>query len=162
MNLKTIKGRLVSGKIHDVSFVGRIQVEDDSVYICQNIKNGAVCKDQLGYKNSWGVGNGNEGSQSSNGVKDIKLFDIAEYKDFQEGDIIVNKRYDKSATIIFRYKSLAVYELNDAASANWTCNELFDNGWRIQTTEEDLMVEMTLEEVAKLKGISVTKLRIKD
>lgn len=45
-------------------------------------------------------------------------------------------------------------------SYDYSVTELKNNGWKLKDSEE--ITELTLEEVAELKGIPVEKLRIKD
>lgn len=41
----------------DILVTGKVQIENDIVYLCQNLKNGSSCRDKLGYDFCWCVGN---------------------------------------------------------------------------------------------------------
>ena len=173
-NLLNCKGREFQATIDGETVEGKIQVEGEKVYLCQNKLNGSPCDDKLGYDYSWGVGIGSEFGLSDNNVTDFKLIDMdpETYKDWQVGDKIycvddyeIDDPEIQIFEIIFRSGELVVYKNpGDTASSNYTCNELFDNGCRlyIKPEKSEEIVEMTLEEVAKLKGIDVKNLRIKE
>lgn len=176
-NLLNCKGKRFKCKIEGDYVEGKIQVEEGRVYLCQNIKNGGVCTDQLGYTYSWYVETGSESHLSRNYVTNFRLIDmtkeeIENYKNWQVGDKIIHKNGTKGE-IIFRSGELVVYKYTErrmtnsaslnSASPNFTVNELHRIGWRLDETPiEESFVEMTMEEIAKLKGIPVEKLRIKD
>lgn len=89
--------------------------------------------------------------------------EIENYKDWQVGDKIIHKDGTKGE-IIFRSGKFVVFTYNDnIAYSNFTVDGLYNRGWRLdEKPMEEPVVEMTLEEIAKLKGIPVEKLRIKD
>ena len=37
---------------------GKIQFDNDRYYICQNVRDGASCKDKLGYQFTWSISSG--------------------------------------------------------------------------------------------------------
>lgn len=168
-NLLYCKGRRFKCKIQDKEVEGKIQVENYNVYLCQNEWNGASCKDKLGYKYSWYVLEVDDDLLNYFSVTDFKLIpmtkeEIKNYKDWQVGNKIINLDNDDKGEIIFRSGELVIFK-DDAnrASGNFTIQELHDKGWRLNVEpEEETFVEMTMEEIAKLKGIPVEKLRIKD
>lgn len=167
-NLLNCKGRRFKCKIYGDSVKGKIQVEDGIVYLCQNIKEGIDCIDKLGYFFSWVVDSGNKDDLETNGVTNFEIVgmikeEIENYKDWQVGDKIIHKDGDKGE-IIFRSGEFVVFKYNNnAASNNYTIEELYSIGWRLdEKPMEEPIVEMTMEEIAKLKGIPVEKLRIKD
>lgn len=87
---------------------------------------------------------------------------IEAYKDWQVGDKMTKS--GETMEVIFRSGKLVVCELgNGEASSNYTCDELYDDGWRLVADPEpgDETVEMTLDEIAKKVGVPVDKLRIK-
>ena len=164
-NLLKYKGREFQATIDGITVEGKIQVEDEKVYLCQNKRDGSPCDDKLGYDYSWGVGTGSEFGLRDNDVTDFKLIDInpETYKDWQVGDKIYT--HSLSGEVIFRSGEFVVFKDDkNRAGGNYTCDELFDNGWRlyIKPEKSEEIIEMTLEEVAKLKGIDVKNLRIKE
>ena len=87
--------------------------------------------------------------------------EIEACKDWQVGDRIRNGSYTQE--VIFRSGKLVVCEKEDGcASYNYTCNELYDKGFRLVADPiEEETVELTMDEIAKKVGIPVKKLRIK-
>ena len=164
-NLLKYKGKEFQATINGITVEGKIQVEDEKVYLCQNKRDGSPCDDKLGYDYSWEVGTGSEFGLRDNDVTDFKLIDInpETYKDWQVGDKIYTDSL--SGEVIFRSGEFVVFKDDEnRASNNYTCDELFDNDWRlyIKPEKSEEIIEMTLEEVAKLKGIDVKNLRIKE
>lgn len=49
-NLLQCKGKKFKANIYNIPVEGRIQVEEGSIYLCQNVKDGADCEDKLGFK----------------------------------------------------------------------------------------------------------------
>lgn len=84
--------------------------------------------------------------------------EIENYKDWQVGDKIIHKDGTKGE-IIFRSGKFVVFTYNDnIAYSNFTVDGLYNRGWRLdEKPMEEPVVEMTLEEIAKLKGISCRK-----
>lgn len=167
-NLLNCKGKRFKCVIDGNLTEGHIQVEENRVYLCQNIKNGGICEDKLGYEYSWYVRTGDEYDLLSNYVTNFKLIDmtkeeIENYKDWQVGDKIIHKDGSKGE-IIFRSGELVVFKYEyGSASPNRTVEELYENGWRLdEKPYKESIVEITFEEIAKLKGIPVENLRIKD
>lgn len=167
-NLLNCKGKRFKCKIDGIYVEGRIQVEKNMVFLCQNIKDGGECEDKLGYTYSWYVGTKDKDYLSMNNITNFEIIgmtkeEIENYKDWQVSDKIINKDGTKGE-IIFRSGELVVLKYNNnTASDNYTIEELYSIGWRLdEKPMEESFVEMTMEEIAKLKGIPVEKLRIKD
>lgn len=59
-NLLQCKGKKFKANIYNIPVEGRIQVEEGSIYLCQNVKDGADCEDKLGFKCSWHIEDGSE------------------------------------------------------------------------------------------------------
>lgn len=167
-NLLNCKGRRFKCKMDGLYVEGRIQVEKNMAFLCQNIRDGGECEDKLGYTYSWYVGTGDKDYLLMNNITNFEIVDmtkeeIENYKDWQVGDKIISKSGTKGE-IIFRSGELVVFKYNNiVASPNYTVESLYDAGWRLdEKPMEESFVEMTMEEIAKLKGIPVEKLRIKD
>ena len=117
---------------------GEIQVEKDRVFLCQNSKDGFNAYNKRGYKYSWGVDRGTADDLKQTDVSNLKLYlnniDVDTYKDWRVGDKIVYKGEDR-AEIIFCSGELVVYKYKDKggeiASFNRTCDELYNEGWRL-------------------------------
>ena len=166
-NLLNCNGRRFRANIKDEQCEGKIRVEDGFVYLCQNKRDGKICRDKLGYKYSWVVGDGSDEYIDGNFVTDFHLLgvtaaEIEAYKDWQVGDKITNGYV--TWEVILRSGKLVVCEREDGcASTNYTCNELYDAGWRLvaNPAPEDDTVELTMDEIAAKVGVPVDKLRIK-
>ena len=66
--------------------------------------------------------------------------------------------------IIFRSGELVVAKLNGSASKNYTCDEFYELGYRLDIeplSEEKKTVEISMDEIAEKWGISKDQLRIK-
>lgn len=66
-------GTEFTAKIERTVVTGKIQKEDGRYFLCQNKKDGTDCKNKLGYKYSWIVGNGNISDLKFHNVTDLKL-----------------------------------------------------------------------------------------
>jgi hypothetical protein len=53
---------------------GKISVEGNNAYLCQNTQEGAECEDKKGYVFSWSVSKGTPANIKSNGIKEFQLF----------------------------------------------------------------------------------------
>jgi hypothetical protein len=160
-NLLDCHGRRFRAKIAGVKVGGKISVDGEDVFLCQDEMDGYPCEDRLGYRYSWAVVSGSEKDLKENDVKEFYLVGEtpSEYKDWQVGDKVAKENI--LCEVIFRSGELVVLRTQyDKASENYTCDELFEEGWRL-VVEEDL-IELTLEDVAKMKGVSVDRIRIKE
>ena len=134
-NLLQCDGRRFRCKINETPAEGRIRVEDNNVYLCQNEMDGAEADNKFGYKYSWSVSSGSKESLALNHISDFILTpstpdEIESYKDWQVGDKIRCEAVVRSLTwgshgeIIFRSGELVVAKLGDCASPNFTCDDL--------------------------------------
>ena len=73
INLLDSHGKRFTAKIQRVEVEGRIAVESDRVYLCQDEKDGTRCGDTLGYDYSWTVGDGSKYSLEANSVTDFMI-----------------------------------------------------------------------------------------
>ena len=91
IKLEDIKiGTIISCKLlHKNCFYAKIQIEHNSVYICQNTRCGISCKNKLGFKYSWVICQFSELIETDN---DITKF----FNDRGITDIIVlsNRNWD--------------------------------------------------------------------
>ena len=65
-------GTEFTAKIECAVVTGKIQKEDGRYFLCQNKKDGTDCKNKLGYKYSWIVGNGT--------ISDLKFHNVTDFK----------------------------------------------------------------------------------
>lgn len=177
-NLLKCDGRRFRAKIEGVECEGKIQVDGNFIYLCQDQKFGYKCNQKYGYKYSWRleVVDGYDEIYDDESfscwlegfsVTDFRLLgmtaaEIEAYKDWHVGDK-VKKEY-MCWEVIFRSGKLVVCMTDGGmGSANYTCNELYDEGWRLVSDpdpEEDT-VELTMDQIAERVGVPVEKLRIK-
>lgn len=166
-NLLQCKGKKFKAYIRGKQTEGRIQIEDEHVYLCQNMIDGADCKDKLGFKYSWGVGDGSVMTLTKNDVSNLCIRpstkeEAESFKDWQVGDKLV---YESNTwEVIFRSGELVVCKKeNGNATYNFTCDELYTLGFRLvyEPDPESEIVEVTMDEIAKMKGIPVEQLHIK-
>ena len=140
-NLLKCDGRRFRAKIDGVTCEGKVRVEDGKVYLCQNNKDGCKASNKYGYKYSWKAYLSGDGSiDPSYSVHDFCLLDMTSaeievYKDWQVGDRIRNG--DIVWEVIFRSGKVVVcVNSSGSATANYTCEELYNDGWRL-VAEED-------------------------
>ena len=171
MDLFKCNGRKFKAVIAGTPCEGRIKVENGEVYLCQDERDGADCRDKLGYKYSWVASrNGKINFDASSiNVTDFRLGNMSEeeieaYKDWQVGDKVRDKKDDLDMEIIFRSGELVVCKLaNDEATRNFTCEELHRLGYRLVTEvmEEPETVEKSVADIEKELGMKAGTLRIK-
>lgn len=123
-------------KISDTEVTGRIQVEDNSIYLCQNEKNGFRCSNKLGYLYSWSVESGSDSELFNNGITDFIFLDELS-SGWNESVVIINIITNEEGIIIFSKPPLIIYKYrnNDniyVASRNYTIDELKSEGWKIK------------------------------
>lgn len=123
-------------KISGTEVTGRIQVEDDSIYLCQNEKNGLRCSNKLGYLYSWSVQSGSVSELFNSGITDFIFLDELS-NGWNKFVIIINTITNEEGIIIFSKPPLIIYKYknNDniyVASRNYTIDELKSEGWKIK------------------------------
>lgn len=173
INLLKCHGRKFSATIVSAKVTGRIAVVNNYVYLCQNKKAGSILGINLrfGYKYSWCIKQGSETDLKNTSITNLKLLpftkkEIEIYKDWQVGDEIENTLSDyETAIVIFRSDELVVVKYDDScASENFTCDQLYANGWRLQQEESsscESVIELSMDEIAEKFGIDVDQLKIK-
>ena len=141
-NLLKCDGRRFRCKIRETPAEGRIRVENGNVYLCQNKHEGTEVKCRFGYKYSWNVLSGSDKHLAYYDVSDFVLIpstpdEIESYKDWQVGDKVrltastVPHFLAPYGEIIFRSGELVVAKLNGSASKNYTCDEFYELGYRL-------------------------------
>ena len=166
-NLLQCKGKKFKASIHNIPVEGRIQVEEGRIYLCQDVSNGSICEDKLGFKYSWYIGDGSEMTLTKNNVSNLCIRpstkeEAESFKDWQVGDKLVSG--SNIWEVIFRAGELVVCKREeDKATFNYTCDELYRLGFRLvyEPDPESEIVEVTMDEIAKMKGIPVERLHIK-
>lgn len=174
-NMLRCNGRRFTAKIMGTESCGKIRVEGGDVFLCQNENPGSLCRDRLGYKYSWAVGSGVPAKLIQYNVTDFKLIDmtaeeIEAFKDWRIGDRIEDKAegcvHGSDMEVIFRSGELVVCKFTNSgkATSNFTVDELYERGYRLvaePAPEEETIVEVTMDEIAQMKGVPVERLRVK-
>lgn len=161
------KGKKFKANIQGFPVKGRIQVEKGSIYLCQDVCDGSCCEDRLGFEYSWAIGDGSEVALIKNGVSNLCIRpstkeEAESFKDWQVGDKLVYE--SKTWKVIFRSGELVVCKReNGNVPYNFTCDELYRLGFRLvyEPDPESEIVEVTMDEIAKMKGIPVERLHVK-
>lgn len=167
-NLLGCNGVRFTAKIKGTPVSGKIRVENEKVYLCQNKMDGALCADRLGYEYSWYVGAGDSDKLKDKNVTDFKLHitasEIEQYKDWAVGDVLKNL-INCTRTVIFRSGEVVILKDEDnAAVGPYTCDEVYNNGWRLDAEpveDEKEIVEVTLDKIAELMKVPVDRIRVK-
>jgi hypothetical protein len=145
-------------------YVGKISVMNGEYYLCQNRVDGKDCSNKLGYSYSY-LCKAYELDQSNN-VKELTVnspIDPSTYKDWQVGDKIAFPNSGSRFEILSRNGSVVVYGNERSASSNYTCEQLFSQGWRldIPKEEEPKILELTIDQIAEKYGMPATQIKIK-
>lgn len=166
-NLLQCKGKKFKANIRNIPVEGRIQVEKGNIYLCQDVCDGSCCEDRLGFEYSWFIGDGREMALIKNDILNLCIRpstkeEAESFKDWQVGDKLVSG--SNIWEVIFRAGELVVCKREEGkATFNYTCDELYTLGFRLvyEPDPETEIVEVTMDEIAKMKGIPVERLHIK-
>lgn len=164
-----VKVTCISGEHGEVPVVGKISIsEGGHVFVCHdNVQaDGSRAGDKLGYKYSWKL----YGHAKSviYGHKGLETYEKT-LDDLEEGDILVDDDGDFTKVLgvcgqmvfITGYES-SIEQLNsNAHHSTWTVPQLKEVGFTVYQPEETEDVIVTLDEIAKLKGVDVSKIKIK-
>ena len=173
-NLLNCNGFFFKAKIDGNDATGRIRVENERVYLCQDKVWGTPPKNCLGYRFGWFVSKGTPEDLKEMNVTDFRLMTQEEaegYNDWHVGDEIEDED-GIFAEIIFRSGELVVTKDGDnQAGANATCDELYyDRECRLRLPDGQLEAleagrasvrEVTMDEIAEKFGVPVGDLKIK-
>jgi hypothetical protein len=66
-------GQWFRANINDDYCIGRISIEDNTVYLCQDTHNGSDADDKLGFTYSWQVNKGSASDVKANDVTNLEL-----------------------------------------------------------------------------------------
>jgi len=142
----------------------RISINEDGYpYICQNERKGGQADNLLDYKYSWALNR----DFTDSVVTDLKLAEKT-WDNLQYGDQITDSDGDIRTILVahpnsvYTVSNTSVTSVQSISAFTYTAQSLQDLGFTIVQEEVEEITEMTLEEVAKLKGVHVSKLRIKE
>lgn len=156
-------GRRFKAIIDGIPCEGKVSVEGEDVYLCHDDEDleGELANDMMGYPYSW---------KFDSRVKDFRFIELdpSTYKDWQVGDKVCREIDPKEIVgeVIFRSGKLVVLEWisSGCASSNLTCDELFNEEYRLYVEPEvqkSEPVEITIEEIATKFGIKPEQVRVK-
>lgn len=149
IDLTKCRGLNFKANIEGKPCEGKIQVEDNIVYLCQNNKVGLGCDDKMGFMYSWSIIHGTEENMARNCVEDFKIVprDPETYRDWQVGDKVLNYNIrlakDAAKEVIFRSGEVVMCKtMKNSIAGVYTCDELYQAGYRLVLTEiENQMIE---------------------
>jgi len=90
--------------------------------------------------------------------------DIADISTYEVGDIIVNEDGDTRKVLGICGETVIISNRSNynIAADLYTVHEIKDTGYKFKEQEqEEEIIELTLEDIAKLKGVDVSKIKIK-
>lgn len=99
------------------------------------------------------------------GNTEVRQGEVKLYKksldNLEVGDVLVRNGQERAVlAVVDKLVALSYWDMPDEHYEWYTVAELRKSGMKLKDSEE--ITELTLEEVAELKGIPVEKLRIKD
>lgn len=168
-----VKVTCISGEHGEVPVVGKISInESGRVFVCHDDEraDGREADDKLGYKYSWYVYTSDRESCGSH--KDLETYEKT-LDDLEEGDVLVGDDGDFTKVLgvcgqvvfITGYER-SIEQLNsNTHHSTWTVPQLKEAGFTVYQPEEEIVdgdVIVTLDEIAKLKGVDVSKIKIKE
>ena len=151
---------------------GTIQKEDGNIYLCQNVCPGASCDNKLGYNYSYVLLDPMINEEGTTGFRNITNFKLLsepweiETSKWELNSILVNTICNqKNKKIFFISDYIVIMGKDDYCHPPQTKLEAYKAGWRLQKECKETpseIKEYTLEDIAKLTGTPVDKIRIKD
>lgn len=152
-NLLGADGKYFTAEIKGIKCKGRIAVEDNYVYLCQNKLDGRKCKEKYGYNYSYFIEKGTETYLELVGITNLKLWDYLpkerEYfyvKPQSTREYIAIAKEGKKIT--HSYVSLNLNS-KDLYWSNSVCNDNFIVELRPATSQEIALLDAKLKENGK-------------
>jgi hypothetical protein len=87
-------GSKFTATIDGYTVSGRIQKENEYIYLCQDRKEGAYCIDKLGYRYSWYIGGGGDNGIECDRVQILSLEVDPEFEAYEPKLININDEYE--------------------------------------------------------------------
>ena len=141
-DLTKCRGLNFKANIDGTPCEGKIQVEGDEVFLCQNSKDGFNCVDKLGFRYSWCIRKATPEDMKDKGINvgDLEIVprDPETYRDWQVGDKVCEDEHRNACyEVIFRSGELVFFkDWNNWASNPMTCSEAFTRfGMRLVLTD---------------------------
>lgn len=126
--------------------------EDGKIYICQNMCDGGVADNKLGYKYSWNIGNIKD-TYISNSIKFLLPTNKDIKNGVQEDDILIDNRGERKVLGICG-KVIILSECNefDVVGESFTLKELIEYGYILKKLDIETIPEYTMEDAIKKMG----------
>lgn len=165
-----VKVTCISGEHGEVPVVGKISInESGRVFVCHDDEraDGREADDKLGYKYSWYVYT--SGRESCGSHKDLETCEKT-LDDLEVGDVLVDEdgEFRKVLGVCEQvvFTTACAEEVEDLIRYHlvytWSVAEMKQRGFTIYQPEEtEGIIELTPEDIAKLKGVDVSKIKIK-
>ena len=171
IDLREHVGEKFSAVIFDRYCEGKIQIQNGNIYLCQNGCPGKSCNNKLGYKYSCILGNPIINEEDKTGSRNVTNFKLLselweiETSKWELNSILINKSHTFRAKVLFISDYIVILGEDDFCNPPQTKLALYTEGWRLQKECKETpseIKEYTLEDIAKLTGTPVDKIRIKD
>ena len=109
-NLLDQKGNSFTAMINDQECNGKIQVENDRVYLCQNNMDGNTCIDKLGFEYSWNVDSGTPSELEHNDITNLVIGSLIQL------DYLIYPSEEKTINVIDdnEYNGAHTYQLQNS------------------------------------------------
>ena len=149
-NLLYCDGRPFAAIIRGFPVRGKVYVENENVYLCQDVFSNELKDGMYGYAHLYHVHKGSEKNLIEQIVQDFAIYpetaeEVEEFFDWHVGDILV-KSGPLYEEVIFRSgKFVACKAINNNVGLIFTstCEDLYKLGWRLKTdTPEEIEISM--------------------
>ena len=167
-----VKVTCISDRHGEVPVVGVVSINrNGDVFVCHDKEqaHGYEAEDKLGYAHSWELYG--QDKSVTDGHKDLETYEKT-LDNLEVGDVLVDE--DGCFTKVFGvceqvvFTTSCVEEVEDLIRHHlvytWSVAEMKQRGFTIYQPEEEIVdgdVIVTLDEIAKLKGVDVSKIKIK-
>ena len=159
-------GRYFRCKIDDEECEGRICVEDDEIYLCQDIADGVESEEKFGYDYSWNITYSSENilKDSLNGVfvAEFVLLDndsieapLATLADLKVGNVIKYRHFEPRLITYVDSEKVKYRRIHSGEEKEFTIKEFKEKPWAYMLIETGRSIEY-------LSKSSTTKLEVID
>ena len=150
--------------------IGKGVKTKDCIFLCQNEIEGMFCEELFGFKYSYCLlGKGDAYFGSFILIKNLTILDRT-IEDVEEGDVLIDNRNEKQERVVLgvcgSVVHLSAVKKPDMLCSSYTKQQLRKDDFTIkQDSPTEGILEITadeaLEELAKVRGVDVSTLRIK-
>ena len=159
-------GRYFRCKIDDEECEGRICVEDDEIYLCQDIADGKEPEDKFGYDYSWNITHSSENilkdTPNDDDVTEFVLLDndsveapLATLSDLKVGNVIKYRHFEPRLITYVDSEKVKYRRIHSGEEKEFTIKEFKEKPWAYMLIETGRSIEY-------LSKSSTTKLEVID